>query len=312
MVTYLQFIIQENEKMLIKAEEDGRDRGTVLSDKTKYEWEILKKDLKPYWTGKRFIGNEIYRMECGEELRKVYEFVKEKNELEIYAELGFGWLFLQPDEQDMEEAVAFIPYFKKHFCHEYDDASPIHERCKGCGVKRGLKDIELFDGRRGDWYSGGPHHYIEPKGYVKLHRYGAATCMDGDLFSMILPGVYQELIKAGFDKKYFRPVFTKSKKVMGYEFVTDHILEKDAYLDKNCRLESICSECGAKVFNYKDYVYDYKFPTITKNAYANLQPVSLTNEFYYTDRVTLLSKEIVSVLRRWIPDDNFIPVFLAQ
>ena len=38
MVTYLQFIIQENEKMLIKAEEDGRDRGTVLSDKTKYEW----------------------------------------------------------------------------------------------------------------------------------------------------------------------------------------------------------------------------------------------------------------------------------
>ena len=54
---------------------------------------------------------------------------------------------------------------------------------------------------------------------------------------MLLPKLVEKLKKSGVDKKYFQPIISKSKKILGYTFITDNILPQKVILMKIINLK---------------------------------------------------------------------------
>ena len=86
--------------------------------------------------------------------------------------------------------------------------------------------------------------YAQPKGYIKKHEndYGFAG-LDGTGELLLLPKLVEKLKESGVDKKYFQPIISKSKKILGYTFITDNILPQKSYIDENYKFENQCEKC---------------------------------------------------------------------
>ena len=67
--------------------------------------------------------------------------------------------------------------------------------------------------------------------------------MDGTGELLLLPKLVEKLKESGVDKKYFQPIISKSKKILGYTFITDNILPQKSYIDENYKFENQCEKC---------------------------------------------------------------------
>ena len=90
--------------------------------------------------------------------------------------------------------------------------------------------------------------------------------MDGTGELLLLPKLVEKLKKSGVDKKYFQPIISKSKKILGYTFITDNILPQKSYIDENYD-------------EYREIIISKKVAQIIKEnvPYAKFYPVILDN-----------------------------------
>ena len=160
--------------------------------------------------------------------------------------------------EEFEKAKAFVLCFPEYYCEEYEDIENEYSECESCHSKE--KTNSLF--------------YAQPKGYIKKHEndYGFAG-LDGTGELLLLPKLVEKLKESGVDKKYFQPIISKSKKILGYTFITDNILPQKSYIDENYK-EEIMSEIlqSENEFFLLDYAIDHKKSfvlDIVKKKYAD-------------------------------------------
>lgn len=182
--------------------------------------------LKKYRTGNRFSGEYTYKINQDSELYKqIIEFYKSNKEDVEFICLNYGVKII---DEEFEKAKAFVLYFPEYYCEEYEDIENEYSECESCHSKE--KTNSLF--------------YAQPKGYIKKHEndYGFAG-LDGTGELLLLPKLVEKLKESGVDKKYFQPIISKSKKILGYTFITDNILPQKSYIDENYKFENQCEKC---------------------------------------------------------------------
>uniref|UniRef100_UPI003AB164A6 hypothetical protein n=1 Tax=Faecalibacillus intestinalis TaxID=1982626 RepID=UPI003AB164A6 len=186
------------------------------------DWKIKKNisrflyRLKKFRTGNRFSGEYIYKISQDTELYKqIVEFYKLNSEDVEFICLGYD---VEVSDEEFEKAEAFVLCFPEYYCEEYEDIENEYSECESCHSKE--KTNSLF--------------HAQPKGYIKKHEndYGFAG-LDGTGELLLLPKLVEKLKESGVDKKYFQPIISKSKKILGYTFITDNILPQKSYIDEN-------------------------------------------------------------------------------
>lgn len=197
------------------------------------DWKIKKSvsrflyKLKKFRTKNRFAGEYTYKINQDLALYKqIVEFYKLNSEDVEFICLNYD---VKISNEEFAKAQAFILCFPKYYCEEYEDIENEYNECKNCHSKE--KTNSFF--------------YAQPKGYIKKHKddYGFAG-LDGTGELLLLPKLVEKLEKLGIDKMYFQPIISKSKKILGYTFITDNTLPAKSYIDENYRFETQCKECG--------------------------------------------------------------------
>ena len=133
--------------------------------------------------------------------------------------------------------------------------------------------------------------------------------LDGTVELVMLPRLVEKLKEAGVDQKYFQPIISKRKKILGYIFVTDNILPVKSYIDENSKFENQCPSCQRiNMTENKEELY-YKQKQLSKEGIKALKDVNKTYEFYDRYREIIVSKKVAQVIRENVPDVEFYPVF---
>lgn len=88
-----------------------------------------------------------------------------------------------------------------------------------------------------------------------------------------------ELKKSGVDKKYFQPIISKSKKILGYTFITDNILPQKSYIDENYKFENQCEKCERINMTENENIFYFIPKIITEEGIKKLKDVNKTYEF---------------------------------
>lgn len=155
--------------------------------------------------------------------------------------------------------------------------------------------------------------FVKPEGYIKRKQsdYGVVE-LDGLYEKVLTVPLKNELVEHGIEEKFFQPVYTKRRKVIGYVFTSDCVLPKGSYIDGNYRVKSVCSKCGAVSLIEDDKKNIIEAPVLNRIGVRNLQDVSYTYEFYEGRRIILISPKIQKILKRCTKDVNFIPVYSRE
>ena len=238
------------------------------------DWKVKKNiskfiyRLKKYRTGNRFSGEYTYKINQDSELYKqIIEFYKSNRKDVEFICLDYD---VKVSDEEFEKAKAFVLCFPEYYCEEYEDIENEYSECESCHSKE--KTNSLF--------------YAQPKGYIKKHEndYGFAG-LDGTGELLLLPKLVEKLKKSGVDKKYFQPIISKSKKILGYTFITDNMTENE------------------NIF--------YFIPKrITEEGIKNLKDVNKTYEFYDEYREIIISKKVAQIIKENVPYAKFYPVIL--
>ena len=285
-------LIREKETMKIYIE------FTFTYAEENVSWEIKKKvaqilyKLKKYRTGERWVFDFIYRLDQNTELyKKVAELYKQYPEEIEFSRLSYS---IDLTREEKQTAAAFVPLFPKYFCEEYEDIENEYEECSACWVKR--KDDKLF--------------YVQPKGYIKSHQndYGMAG-LDGTGEVVLLPKLVKRLTEAGIDKKYFQPVLSKRKKVMGYIMVSKNILPQGFYEDPNYKLAGRCRHCGQVKMEEDEKEIWIRQKTISKEGREHVKDVNVSYEFFDDYRELIVSKKVEQIISKYVKYAEFLPVF---
>lgn len=256
-----------------------------------YQW---RRKIKTYRTGERIISSDLYRMDENDpmfiDITKFALRFPEEVDLQIYEQT------VVYNEKDVKEAVAFIPDFKRYWCEEYDDRSREFEECRFCHAL--LKEKTKT-------------RYIRPKGFVKnkANEYGVLKLDNTIVSKMIMPKLFEKIIEKGVSERYFRPIYSKSKKVLAYELTSDNILPEHSYIDLNYSYKSTCSQCDTINYEVNEKAYRYIHKKISKKAVHRLQPVNITKEYYCHQPLIMINKELHDIIRKYVPDAEFFPVF---
>lgn len=252
-----------------------------------------RRKIKEHKTGIKFIGDDIYQMNEEDGLYKeVVHFAREYPE-EI--ELSVRGRRVKCDEKDVQKAIAFIPGNMKKWCEEYADSSPSYESCNYC----------YADSRR-----------VMQKEYIKTNKFLKLTEEYCDILKVdsfmerfiVTIKLFHELVQKGIEREYFIPVYTKQKKIIGYEILSQDILPADSLVVPNCFLKSECGICGAKHYIEKENSF-YETPYLSKRGEESMKTISMTEEFYYKQRVMLFNKKLYQLIKEYVPDAEFFPVF---
>ena len=135
------------------------------------------------------------------------------------------------------------------------------------------------------------------------------SCVCPDVSLSIQRQKIEKLKEAGVDQKYFQPIISKRKKILGYIFVTDNILPVKSYIDENSKFENQCPSCQRiNMTENKEELY-YKQKQLSKEGIKALKDVNKTYEFYDRYREIIVSKKVEQVIRENVPDVEFYPVF---
>lgn len=249
--------------------------------------------LKKYRTGNRFAGEYTYKINQDSELYKqIIEFYKSNRKDVEFICLGYDVEVL---DEEFEKAKAFVLCFPEYYCEEYEDIENEYSECESCHSKE--KTNSLF--------------YAQPKGYIKKHEndYGFVG-LDGTGELLLLPKLVEKLKKSGVDKKYFQPIISKSKKILGYTFITDNILPQKSYIDENYKFENQCEKCERINMTENENIFYFIPKRITEEGIKNLKDVNKTYEFYDEYREIIISKKVAQIIKENVPYAKFYPVIL--
>lgn len=262
------------------------------------EWKIKKHiarftyQLKKYKTGKRFGGKYIYKINQESELYKqIINFYDLNRKTVEFIVLNYDVII---SEEELKKAQAYVLRFPEYYCEEYEDICNEYDECDACYSKR--KGNTIF--------------YAQPKGYIKKHKNDCGiAALDGTGELMLLPKLAEELQKEGIDQKYFQPVLSKSKHILGYIFVTDNILPKGSYMDGNYIVRNQCEKCGRINMTEDENVFQFQQKYITQSGIKELKDVNLTYEFFDGYQEILISRKVAEIIKKNVPDAEFYPVF---
>ena len=250
------------------------------------DWKVKKNisrfiyRLKKYRTGNRFSGEYTYKINQDSELYKqIIEFYKSNKEDVEFICLNYG---VKITDEEFEKAKAFVLCFPEYYCEEYEDIENEYSECESCHSKE--KTNSLF--------------YAQPKGYIKKHEndYGFAG-LDGTGELLLLPKLVEKLKESGVDKKYFQPIISKSKKILGYTFITDNILPQKSYIDENYKFENQCEKCERINMTENENIFYFIPKRITEEGIKNLKDVNKTYEFYDEYREIIISKKVAQIIK---------------
>ena len=146
---------------------------------------------------------------------------------------------------------------------------------------------------------------------IKKHEndYGFAG-LDGTGELLLLPKLVEKLKESGVDKKYFQPIISKSKKILGYTFITDNILPQKSYIDENYKFENQCEKCGRINMTENENIFHFIPKRITEEGIKNLKDVNKTYEFYDEYREIVINKKVAQIIKENVPYVKFYPVIL--
>ena len=195
----------------------------------------------------------------------------------------------------IEKAKAFVLCFPEYYCEEYEDIENEYSECESCHSKE--KTNSLF--------------YAQSKGYIKKHEndYGFAG-LDGTGELLLLPKLVEKLKESGVDKKYFQPIISKSKKILGYTFITDNILPQKSYIDENYKFENQCEKCERINMTENENIFYFIPKIITEEGIKKLKDVNKTYEFYDEYREIVINKKVAQIIKENVPYAKFYPVIL--
>lgn len=255
----------------------------------------IRRQIKQYKTGERILSDDFYKMEEENPLfGKCAEFAKcypEEISLEIYGHQ------VEYEEKDVESAVAFVPNFNNHWCQEYDDISIEYEECRYCYAH--LKELSK-------------KAYIRPQGFIKKEsdQYGVLW-VDGEYERfMVLPRLYDKLITGGISEQYFRPAYSKNKKILAYEFISDNVLPEKCYEDKNYFFRAKCMICGATNYERDEKRHYYVPKTISEEGALCLKEINKTAEYYHHQPKILINRRMHDLIKEYVPSAQFLPVYV--
>lgn len=266
---------------------DGKDKSIKA--------ELLRQleKLDKYKQKEQFIGNNIYLIDEKSDLyNQIVGFCENNKKTVRFVDFGFE---VKITDADRRKAAAFIPQFPMDYCEEYDDITYEYEECEFCYCNRRTDDL----------------FHVQPKGYIKRCRdeYGMAGIDRAGGELLLLPKLVEGLIDGGIHKKYFEPVLSKKKKIMGYIYTTDNILPEGALKDSNYRYLGKCPVCGGVKLNRTEKRYWYHHKTITREALQYLKDVNFTYEFYDEYRTIVVSKRVEEIISKYVKNAEFIPIF---
>ena len=118
---------------------------------------------------------------------------------------------------------------------------------------------------------------------------------------MLLPKLVEKLKKSGVDKKYFQPIISKSKKILGYTFITDNILPQKSYIDENYKFENQCEKCERINMTENENIFYFIPKRITEEGIKNLKDVNKTYEFYDEYREIVINKKVAQIIKENVP-----------
>lgn len=103
---------------------------------------------------------------------------------------------------------------------------------------------------------------------------------------------------------------SKSKKILGYTFITDNILPQKSYIDENYKFENQCEKCGRINMTENENIFYFIPKRITEEGINNLKDVNKTYEFYDEYREIVINKKVAQIIKENIPYAKFYPVIL--
>lgn len=224
--------------------------------------------------------------------------IKEARELaEDYEIFTFNMYFeAKFSKKEMEEAVAYIPYFGR-MCYEYDDSPNFFKiACNKCCHDIQIDNLE-----------------IKNQGAIKKYKDDFATFRHvGQDFSVVTIPMYQYLCESGVDKRYFRPVYARRDKEnpIGYQIYSEDALPEGAVISGKYEYYE-CRKCKAKIAEYQ-MTEQYEHFYITKDAVDNMKPISVTYELYSRRPEIVVSKEVYDAIIEKDPKAYFFPVYLKE
>lgn len=265
----------------------------------------------------RYVFND--KTEDFEEIFKLLDTMKDEIHIVIDVEKCF-------EDKDFDAAVAYVLIFPKE-CYYYDDYPDdekyysLKNSCKYCHDS--VKDFMETT-------------FIKPDSSVsKILRdkiIGASTFAREPILSIPL---YQSLLESGIDSNVFRPVHTKTGKLLGHKlYGNDHILPALSVSDRRMLLKTSCLECGKTIF-YPDVndesklspfqrrftnviVGDYPLKndviTINSEGLSKLEPVNLTNEYFFSARYVIVNKWLFNLIAEAVPrvKRSSMPIFQSD
>ena len=116
----------------------------------------------------------------------------------------------------------------------------------------------------------------------------------------------------GIDQKYFQPVLSKSKHILGYIFVTDNILPKGSYIDGNYIFGNQCEKCGRINMTEDQNVFQFQQKYITQSGIKDLKDVNLTYEFFNEYQEILISRKVAIISKHSISSTRLFGSALLQ
>lgn len=268
-------------------------RKKISSDISKelYQW---RRRIKEHKTGEKILSEDFYKIDQKNPVfNELVEFVKsypEEIKLQIYD------YNVDYNEKEVENAVAFIPNFTNNLCYEYSDSSFEYEECKYCYAQL---------------YEKCEKYYIMNKGIVrtKADGYGVLK-LDAEMdYFMILPRLYEKIIEEGIEKEFFRPVFSKNKKILAYKLISESVIAANNYKDDNYVLKGICKKCGKINYEINERQYNFVMKKLNSEGINNLKNVNITQGYYHHQPQILLSKKLHDIIKKYDSTAQFFPVF---
>ena len=256
----------------------------------KQVWRLFTK-LKKYKIG-TFGVDPVYLLDQETELYQQGVETYEKNKQDIKFVRHYFKLYMT--EEEKEKAVAFQIIYPDEFCGEYEDSSYEHKSCEKCEKKE--KSDDTF--------------YVQPKGYIKRHQNDfGLVAIDGQSEIVLLPKVMEAFVSEGVNEKYFCPVFSKKRKILGYVFQVPNVLAEGSFMDPNYAGATKCPECEAICLEESKgncYIREKK---IKATEVKNLKDINCTYEFFDGYRQVIVSPKVQKIMERCVGDALFVPIF---
>ncbi len=261
------------------------------------DWKIQKlvlrmtNKLKKYQTGDTWVFKRVYLIEQDNELyHEVSEMYKKYRNHIDFRILEYT---VESDEDEINNAVAFIPIWPDEYCQEYDDVFYEYKKCDCCGASEKSEDIL----------------YVQPTGSIKKDDFKMLSFERLDEI-VLLPKLVEKLIEEGVSKEYFQPVLSKRKKIMGYTFANENIMPIGCYKDLNYQKTMICGECNAHCYHKNQDIIFIEKKWLKKEAAEIILDVNCTFEYYDGHRIVLLSPKVKKIISKFVKNAAFIPVFI--